>query len=58
VEQKRKESLSLLTDWSLEEHLLPETRALEAGLRIRIHFVRIRIQHFRLSTNPDPDPVL
>jgi hypothetical protein len=27
---------------------------LEAGLRIRIHFIRIRIQHFRLNTNPDP----
>ncbi len=23
------------------------------GLRIRIHFIRIRIQHFRLNTNPD-----
>jgi hypothetical protein len=58
VEEKREESLSLLTDWSLEEHLLPETTALEAGLRIRIHFIRIRIQHFRLNTNPDPDPGL
>ncbi len=26
------------------------------GLRIRIHLKRIRIQHFRLNTNPDPDP--
>ncbi len=26
----------------------------EAGLRIRIHFIRIRIQHFRLNTDPDP----
>jgi hypothetical protein len=25
------------------------------GLRIRIHF--IRIQHFRLNTDPDPDPI-
>jgi hypothetical protein len=25
-------------------------------LRIRIHF--IRIQHFRLNTDPDPDPIL
>ncbi len=25
------------------------------GLRIRIHFIRIR--HFRMNTNPDPDPV-
>jgi hypothetical protein len=30
----------------------------QAGLRIRIHFIRIRIQHFRLNTNPDPDPIL
>jgi hypothetical protein len=29
---------------------------LQAGLRIRIHFIRIRIQlrHFRLNTDPDP----
>ncbi len=27
---------------------------LEAGLRIRIHFIRIRVQHFRLNTDPDP----
>jgi hypothetical protein len=25
-----------------------------AGLRIRIHFIKIRIQHFRLNTDPDP----
>jgi hypothetical protein len=24
------------------------------GLRIRIHFIRIRIQHFRLNIDPDP----
>jgi hypothetical protein len=24
------------------------------GLRIRIHFIQIRIQHFRLNTDPDP----
>ncbi len=24
----------------------------QAGLRIRIHFIRIRIQHFRLNSNP------
>jgi hypothetical protein len=23
------------------------------GVRIRIHFIRIRIQHFRLNTDPD-----
>jgi hypothetical protein len=27
------------------------------GLRIRIHFIWIRIQHFRMNTNPDPDPI-
>jgi hypothetical protein len=26
--------------------------------RIRIHMVRIRIQHFRLNTDPQPDPGL
>jgi hypothetical protein len=26
----------------------------QAGLRIRIHFIRIRIKHFRLNTDPDP----
>jgi hypothetical protein len=26
-------------------------------MRIRIHFIRIRIQHFRLNTNTDPDPI-
>ncbi len=24
------------------------------GFRIRIHLIRIRIQHFRLNTDPDP----
>ncbi len=28
-----------------------------AGLRIRIHFIRIRIQYFRMNTNLDPDPI-
>jgi hypothetical protein len=28
-----------------------------AELRICIHFIRIRIQHFRLNTDPDPDPI-
>ncbi len=28
-----------------------------AGLRIRIHLIRIRIQHFRLNTDLDPDPI-
>jgi hypothetical protein len=30
--------------------------AKNTGLRIRIHFIRIRIQHFRMNTNPDLDP--
>jgi hypothetical protein len=30
-----------------------------AGFRIRIHLIRLRIliQHFRLNTDPDPDPI-
>jgi hypothetical protein len=31
--------------------------ALVAGLLIRIHFIRTLIQHFRLNTDPDPDPI-
>jgi hypothetical protein len=27
---------------------------MKAGFRIRIHFTRIRIQHFRLNTDSDP----
>jgi hypothetical protein len=30
---------------------------LKSWLRIRINFIRIRIQHFRLNTDPDPDPI-
>jgi hypothetical protein len=26
---------------------------INSGLRIRIHLIRIRIQHFRLNTDPD-----
>jgi hypothetical protein len=26
------------------------------GFRIRFHLIGIRIQHFRLNTDPDPDP--
>jgi hypothetical protein len=33
---------------------LTKERAFGPGLRIRIHFIRIRIQHFRLNTDPDP----
>jgi hypothetical protein len=28
-----------------------------AVLRILIHLIRIRIQHFRLNTDPEPDPI-
>ncbi len=35
-----------------------EQNRIEPGLRIRVHFIRIRIQHFRLNTNLDPDPGL
>jgi hypothetical protein len=34
--------------------LASSCRHLASGLRIRSHFIRIRIQHFRLNTNPDP----
>ncbi len=30
--------------------------AVRPGSRIRIHFIRIRIQHFRLNTDPESDP--
>ncbi len=39
---------------TVEEHQYGTYRA---GLRIRIHFIRIRIQHFRLHTNTDPDSI-
>ncbi len=29
---------------------------LKAVFRIRIHLIQIRIQHFRLNTDPDLDP--
>ncbi len=29
----------------------------QAGFRIRSHLIRIRIQNFRLNTDPDPDPI-
>jgi hypothetical protein len=32
----------------------PSKEVFEIGLRIRIHFIQIRIQHFRLNTDPDP----
>jgi hypothetical protein len=28
-----------------------------SGLRTRIHFIRVQIQHLRMNTNPDPDPI-
>jgi hypothetical protein len=39
----------------LPKHRRPGSRCKKAGLRIRIHFIRIRIQHFRLNTVSDPD---
>ncbi len=53
---KRRPSSRLLI---LPEETQPDkdpTRAKEPGFQIRIHFIRIRIQHFRLTTDPDPDP--
>jgi hypothetical protein len=32
----------------------PKYRTIQPGLRIRIHLIRIRIQHCRLNTDPDP----
>jgi hypothetical protein len=26
-------------------------------LRIRVHLIQFRIQHFRLNADPDPDPI-
>jgi hypothetical protein len=40
----------ILDEKSLRAHF-------QAGLWIRNHFIRIRIQHFWLNTNPDPDPI-
>jgi hypothetical protein len=37
---------------------LTRKRVLPPGLWTRIHFFRIRIQHLRMDTNPDPDPGL
>jgi hypothetical protein len=34
-----------------------EKHLFESGLRIRIHFIRNRIQHFRPNTDPDLDPI-
>ncbi len=49
------------TNWAAPHHAEPRrtTKRLvfPPGLRIRIHFIRIRIQHFRLNSDPDPDPI-
>jgi hypothetical protein len=38
-----------------DDHMLALSEEMvKTGLRIRIHFTRIRIQHFRLNTNTDP----
>ncbi len=42
------ETLHMIISFTLS-HLLPK-----AELRIRIHLIRIRIQYFRLNTDPDP----
>jgi hypothetical protein len=42
-----------LASWK-EQKFEEEKQRLEAGLRIGIHFIRIRIQHFWLNTDPDP----
>jgi hypothetical protein len=56
---------SLLEEWDGGEEAGEQVHArhhldarhlvlLKAGLRIHIHLIRIRIQHFRLNTDPDP----
>ena len=39
-------------EYPFKEVFRGDIHGLKAGLRIRIHF--IRIQHFRLNNNPDP----
>jgi hypothetical protein len=43
----------------MQQHQLhiQDSFPLQAGLRIRIHFIRIRIQHFRLNIDPDQDSI-
>ena len=48
--------IDALTDREAKAGLEQRKQQFQAGLRIRIHFIRIRIQHFRLNTDPDPDP--
>jgi hypothetical protein len=58
-----KVNLSLISEQGTKSHstqlsvllLYNETQGSKAGLRIRIHFIRIR--HFRQNTDPDPDPI-
>ncbi len=42
----------MITDPTVQLHT--GTKHLQAGLRIRIHLIQIRIQYFRLNTDPDP----
>jgi hypothetical protein len=51
-ERRLGESLCLIAKLSVNK-----ISDLPSGLRIRIHFIRIRIQHFRLNTDPDLDPI-
>jgi hypothetical protein len=59
-------SVSCVADTSTQKEVVVECFApyddhrcvllvFSSGLRIRIHFIRIR--HFRMDTNPDPDPI-
>ncbi len=56
----RSDELRILSDnsriWSEKIRIRLESSILgsEAGFRIRIYLTRIRIQHFRLNTVPDP----
>ncbi len=45
-------TILIITDPTVQLHT--GTKYLQAGLRIRIYLIQIRIQYFRLNTDPDP----
>jgi hypothetical protein len=56
--RQQQQQLPHMQQQQMQQHQLhiQDSFPLQAGLRIRIHFFRIRIQiqHFRLNTDPDP----
>ncbi len=48
-------TILIITDPTVQLHT--GTKYLQAGLRIRIHLIQIRIQYFSLNTGTDPDPI-